>query len=304
MEKNSKLDVSIIIPHYNSWKKLDILLQTIPASLFDVIVVDDHSPDNELQLDLLQEKYKDMSFYEGKPGVKGAGAARNLGLEKVDSEWVIFADADDLFVDGFEELVKKYIDPTYDVIYFEPTSFKEEGQSDSKRHLRYQRLIEQYLAEPNRKNELHLRTKYHAPWSKLIRRSLIVDHDTQFDEIRYSNDVMFSIKIGINADKVQAVDETIYSIRESNSSLTSRMDEDIFEIRFNAWLRHVDYLKANLSRRDYKLLNISAGSQLMDVVINRLGSKVFLNVVKEAKKRKIKILSSEDISKGLKNGVH
>ena len=67
-----------------------------------VIVADDNSDITEVDdvnLFSLPEKYPHVEFIWGKNenGRKGAGYARNLGLEKAKGKWLVFADADDFF---------------------------------------------------------------------------------------------------------------------------------------------------------------------------------------------------------------
>lgn len=51
-------DISVIIPHHNSWQKLNELLNTIPLNDdIEVIVIDDNSEDQENKLSEFSTKY-------------------------------------------------------------------------------------------------------------------------------------------------------------------------------------------------------------------------------------------------------
>ncbi|MBA5730208.1 glycosyltransferase family 2 protein [Aerococcaceae bacterium INB8] len=300
MNNKANLNLSIVIPHYNSWSELNSLLKTIPTNSISVIVVDDNSIDSESNLSEFQEKFPDVTFLVNTSGNKGAGAARNIGINKVSTQWIMFADADDLFIDNFENNINKYFNSKFDVIYFEPTSFKTGNVIRSKRHIPYKNLISQFNNEPTLKNELLLRCGFYVPWAKLIRKSLIDEFDIKFEEIQYSNDLLFSAKIGIKAKEILAVNQVIYSVRESDTSLTSNMDSRKFKIRFNAWLRYVDYLKSNLNEREYKVLNLTAFSQIIHIFRNKLGLKSFFYAIRESYKRNIPIIRLEDFIKRIK----
>lgn len=90
--------ISIIIPLYN---KQSVIQKTIDSILcqkytnFEVIVVDDGSTDNSVQV---VRSYDDprIRIYQKKNG--GPSSARNYGVKKSVGEWVIFLDADDTFV--------------------------------------------------------------------------------------------------------------------------------------------------------------------------------------------------------------
>ncbi|MGY0837552.1 glycosyltransferase family 2 protein [Aerococcus urinaeequi] len=300
MNDRPKSNLSIVIPHYNSWSELNNLLKTIPTNSISVIVIDDNSIDSETNLSEFQKKYPNVTFLVNTSGNKGAGAARNIGINMVSTEWIMFADADDLFIDNFENIINKYLNSKFDVIYFEPISFKTGNDISSKRHVPYKNLIRQFNSDPTLKNELLLRCGFYVPWAKLIRKSLIDEFNIKFEEIQYSNDLLFSAKIGVKAKEILAVNQVIYSVRESDTSLTSSMDSRKFKIRFDAWLKYVDYLKSNLDENEYKVLNLSAFSQIIHVFRNKLGLNSFLYVIKESYKRNIPITRLEDFIKRIK----
>ena len=95
---NNKPIVSIIIPVFNAEKYISKCLDSVIASNYkniEIIVVDDGSIDASLSI---IEAYKKRDFrikvYSQKN--KGAGEARNKGLEIANGEYVLFVDADDI----------------------------------------------------------------------------------------------------------------------------------------------------------------------------------------------------------------
>ena len=70
-----------------------------------VIVVDDNSPDADTYL----EKYPELSrpYLEFIRTTKGGGAgyARNIGLDHAKGEWLLFADADDFYVEDMYDII-------------------------------------------------------------------------------------------------------------------------------------------------------------------------------------------------------
>src|SRR5690606_29417331 len=97
------IQVSIIIPHYNSTELLEKLISTIPEiSSIQTIVVDDHS--NEFHKNRLMEieqanKNRNILFLTNDLDKKNAGSSRNKGLKHAKGKWVLFADSDDYFVE-------------------------------------------------------------------------------------------------------------------------------------------------------------------------------------------------------------
>lgn len=96
ISKHIQRSVSVIIPTYNRdaliGEAIDsVLAQDIENCDIETIVVDDGSTDNTSKL---VRRYKDDVRYI-KQTNKGAGAARNRGIEEAKGEWIAFLDSDD-----------------------------------------------------------------------------------------------------------------------------------------------------------------------------------------------------------------
>ena len=103
------MKLNIIIPHHNTPALLQRCLDSIPdEDNISVIVVDDNSSPELVDFDNFpgRERTYTKVFFT-KEG-KGAGYARNIGLEHAEGEWVLFADSDDFFVSNFYEIVSNY----------------------------------------------------------------------------------------------------------------------------------------------------------------------------------------------------
>jgi glycosyltransferase involved in cell wall biosynthesis len=106
-----KMKISVIIPVYNAEK---YVIQAVESTLqfeevFEVILVEDKSPDNALEVcRLLAEKYDRVKLYQH-PDKKnhGAGPSRNLGIEKSTGDFVAFLDADDYYLPNRFDAEKK-----------------------------------------------------------------------------------------------------------------------------------------------------------------------------------------------------
>ena len=211
---------SIIIPHKDIPDLLMRCLRSIPVSEdIQVIVVDDNSADADTYLD----KYPELSrpYLEFIRTTKGGGAgyARNVGLELAKGKWLLFADADDFFVDDMYDIISSYVDSEADVIYFKKKSVLSENTSiEAERSSYINENINRFLTDGD---EWFLRARMDAPWGKMIKRSLIVKHNIFFDAVMNSNDVYFSLQTGYYADAIKVVDKVLYIVTCRSNSLTS-----------------------------------------------------------------------------------
>ena len=93
------ISLSIIIPVYNVEQYLprcldSVLQQDIPYEEYEVIVVNDGSPDSSLAIaESYARRYPNVKVVTRQNG--GLSAARNTGLEYAKGEYVWFVDTDD-----------------------------------------------------------------------------------------------------------------------------------------------------------------------------------------------------------------
>lgn len=97
---DTKINLTIVIPVYNRAHCVGETLQSIASQEvknFNIIVVDNSSTDNTVQVvEKFASEHPELNikiFSEPKPG---ASNARNAGLDKVETEWTMFFDSDDL----------------------------------------------------------------------------------------------------------------------------------------------------------------------------------------------------------------
>lgn len=209
---------SIIIPHKEIPDLLMRCLRSIPVSEdIQVIVVDDNSADADTYLD----KYPELSrpYLEFIRTTKGGGAgyARNVGLDHAKGKWLLFADADDFFVEGMSDIIYSYKDSEADVIYFRIKAVLSDNITVAdNRDPHVNRIIDQYLMDGD---EWPLRAKMYGPVCKMIKRNMIVKYSIRFDEVMYGNDAYCSVLIGYHAKMIKVVDRVIYIVTRRPNSL-------------------------------------------------------------------------------------
>lgn len=241
---------SVIIPHYNSVESLKRLILSIPQDEeIQMIIVDDKSTVDTGEAEALAISRGGMFLYNTTDR-KGAGTCRNLGLQKAVGKWLVFADADDCFLDGGFDILRKHSESDADVIYFSPVSCTADYQHSGTRHLSYEKLVTQYADNANTENELLLRYRFSVPWTKMVSRRMVLEKQIRFDETAAYNDMMFSARTGSAAARIEACIEPFYCVTESEHSLTTEKNESNFWVKvhvFRDWQYFIRE-KVDLSR--------------------------------------------------------
>lgn len=100
--------LSVIVPLYNKRHVVNRLLDSVYNQKncdYEVIIVDDGSTDGGLEV--VGAERRNLFVVRKENG--GPSSARNEGLKHVRGEWVVFMDADDVFVPGAFENMQKTV---------------------------------------------------------------------------------------------------------------------------------------------------------------------------------------------------
>ena len=233
---------SIIIPHKNIPSLLQRCLDSIPQrDDVQIIVVDDNS--NPLKVDF--EKFPGLDkpnteVYFDKSG-KGAGCARNIGLEHAKGEWVIFADSDDVFEPDFPQILEMLLEDTEsDVVNFDVVSrnLEDNAPNDEIEKIGYHCNTPQYVNTPQTFKYVVL-----TPWGKVIRRSLIESKRIRYEEVAYGNDLYFATLVDFYCKHRRIIPLVGYCWMKRKNSLWRQENLEWAKIRFNVLLNSACTMK-------------------------------------------------------------
>jgi glycosyltransferase involved in cell wall biosynthesis len=246
------INVSIIIPHYNSTKSLIKLLNSIPIKEdIEVIIVDDYSNKKELiEYNKIKNNYPKFIFKHNN-GNKSAGAARNIGLNIAKGKWLLFADADDYFREELYNSIKNYLYSDYDIVYFLFNSVFNDTKNKCSRGNMILDLLNNYIKRKNYDNELKLKYKHIGPWCKLISKSLVEKNNILFDETLSGNDMMFSTKVAFFSKKIDVSNSIIYTLTKTFNSLTTAKDINLLKSKIKVHKSRIDFFDKNISKEDF-----------------------------------------------------
>ena len=237
---SKEFNYSFIIPHKNCPDLLQRCVDSIPErDDVQVIVVDDNSEEGK-KPSLKERKNLQVILLDAKHS-KGAGRARNVGLKHAEGKWLLFADSDDFYSEGFIEVLDKYKDSDIDALYFNAECL------DSKtleRNVSRMRMLNKMVEESINDDEkfFKLRCIINSPWAKMTRRSFVEENDILFEETLNGNDIMFSHYVGYLAKKAQVVSNKLYVYTTSNNGITNQRGS------VDVWMSRIDH---NYKQRKY-----------------------------------------------------
>ncbi len=268
---------SIIIPHHNSPGLLDRCIKSIPErDDIQIIVVDDNSADDKKPV--IKRSDVEVLFINAQDS-KGAGHARNVGIEKAIGEWLLFADCDDYFADNFLSVLDGYVHSDQDVVFF---NFK---YVDSETGLELpqliiSRIVENFDGTPQK--DKALRYMNNAPWSKMVRTSFVKNNRFEFEETINGNDFLFSLLVGHNANKYSVERNVVYIYTMNPTGLSNRRvfsDQELACKLAYIKKRQILYKKLSIKGPETSLIGFFL------YVLRRKGTGEFLHALKILIKR-------------------
>ena len=213
--------LSVIIPVYNSAAFLDkglrsLLDQTHPV--FEIIVVDDGSTDNSLQIanDCLRNR-KDVQILS--QSNQGVSAARNKGLSIATGEWITFIDSDDYVC---PEYLKTLLNSTDDVDFVVSGYSFLVGDSVKSESIPPYLTISVDDIKKGRTNFLGYMT---SPFGRLYKKSVIDKYDIRFNEnMSFAEDRDFNLQYLSHIDKLRFIHYSGYYYQTDVAGSLSKIE--------------------------------------------------------------------------------
>lgn len=214
--------ISIIVPVYNVEKYLSKCVESILTQTytdFELILVDDGSTDRSGKIcdEYILKDSRIKVFHQQN---KGVSAARNLGIENAQGEYITFIDSDDYITSQYLSDLAKYdsdiVASGFDLWYANghPTIRK------TFEELKFYNINEGTLSDAIAIGEY--KYLWHGPCCKLYKRSAI--NNIRFDEsLNYGEDHLFNLNILLSCTSITLVPKSNYIYTHyGNTSLTNR----------------------------------------------------------------------------------
>lgn len=224
-DRNAKL--SIIIPIYNAEEYLEKCLNSIlmqnEASACEIILVDDCSLDNSLEIcKKYESSYTNIKLIINEEN-SGPGVARNRGIECAKGDYIYFVDADDLLEENALRLILEKIEEHWDYIFVNHLYMDEDGSfiDETVKSNFIKTTMEEFVKETFR------RAIRYPGWKFVVRRDFIIKNNIVFSQSYLEEDVLFTWKLITLGTSAGFVEKPIYFYRiNQNHSLMGRVAQD------------------------------------------------------------------------------
>ena len=214
--------VSIVVPIYNVEAWLADCCDSLIAQTWqdwEAVLLVDGSPDDSISIARRYEA-QDARFRVKEIENRGLGGARNAAVEIARGEYVFFLDSDDVLTPRALEMLMSAAERTDADI---AAGYGEDLFDGGIRKRYWTYNAAQFLRRPSTYtlDEMPSLTDDHTAWGKLIRRRLIDREQLEFPAGVHCEDIVFSLKSQLAANRVTIVTEPVYLHRRHGAAISA-----------------------------------------------------------------------------------
>ena len=254
--------VSVIVPVYNVEEYLPRCLESLlgqTLSNMEILCVDDASLDHSAAV-VREYTQRDNRVRLLQQEHKGVSAARNLGMDHAQGEFVAFVDADD-WVEStmLETLVSRGED--WDVAVCSAQVHYEDG--GRREPLERALTVEngQWNGEDSSWNCLKRNGSWPFVWNKLYRRALLMENNIRFSpELALGEDGAFLVLLWQYVKKVAYVEEKLYHYRYQRKASAT---VELYQNQVRRYRQHVDVVQVLLKEFSARDLLTERGTEVL-----------------------------------------
>ncbi len=290
---------SIIVPVYNVEKYIKDCLTSILNQTYDnfeVIVVNDGSPDNSEEIIKdLAKKNKRIKYFKKENG--GLSDARNYGVTKATGDFLLFVDSDDSINECLLDKLNKVITEDTDIVKFgikKITGDKTTPESPP---------VFNNLSGPDAFEALIHLPLFATAWSFAYKKEYWDKNKFKFAKGKVHEDFGLMPLVVMKAKSVSSIEYPGYNyiIRENSIMTSNSLDKE--KKKIDDTLYHYDYLIKEAGKLDTKNIDLFK-SYVANALINKAiyaPSELKPSLINEIKKRKVyKNLLSDTLKRKLK----
>ena len=222
--------ISIIVPIYNVEAFLDECLASIASQTnksFIALLINDGSTDNSLAIaESYVKKHPELfSLYSKENG--GLSDARNYGINKAESNYVMFVDSDDIIaLDTIEQLTTTLSTQDTDILCFGMTEISEDG-----RHIRNipPTTGNVALTRLQQSPELIVEALPNA-CNKVFKTALFIENNIEFPKGLWYEDLATTPKLFDVARSINFLPNNLYHYRTREGSITQTISIKVLDM--------------------------------------------------------------------------
>lgn len=232
-----KYKISIIIPIHNIEKYLthtldSLLKQTIGSENLEVIMVNDCSTDDSGDIiNKYENKYENFKAIHLQKNCGLPGEPRNIGLEQASGEYIMFMDHDDFYSDdSCKVLYEKIYGARADLLFSRYINVFDDGKTKKSPSLFKH---DEEIKVDNISEEIRLLAIEPSIWTKIFKRSFLIENNIRFPKGMLAEDLSFIVKSLLKAKGVVYLNNFFsYNYRIRNSDY----DKSTIHIRNKKYL--------------------------------------------------------------------
>lgn len=209
------MTVSIVVPVYNTAEYLPACLDSILAQSFtdfELILVDDGSTDDSLRI-CEAYAFRDARIRVFHQQNAGVSAARNLGVEQAQGDWLCYVDSDDVVLPAYLQDMLEAADAEDCLVMGNISDSRMKGLITSDVVLEGEAMVRYMLSH----NILNLS----GPVAKLYNRATLVRYGIRFpQDIHYGEDMLYFLQYLNHIGRVAFRQSELYQVTMREGSLS------------------------------------------------------------------------------------
>lgn len=215
--ENGQIELSIVVPFYGVEQFIGECLESIyhqdlDEERYEVICVNDCTPDNSEQIvSRFMKDHNNLKLFRHDTNKK-LGAARNTGLKAANGEYVWFVDSDDYIQNNcLSEIIGICKKDSLDIFHW---SIKDNQDN-------WMNRFEDSAVITGINDLLDGSKDMTFPWNRLYRREFLLKYGLWFNDL-WGGDVIHTIKALNNASRIRNSSKCYYYYRTDNMSSDMR----------------------------------------------------------------------------------
>ncbi|WP_072917806.1 glycosyltransferase family 2 protein [Pseudobutyrivibrio xylanivorans] len=244
---SEEIKFSVIMPTYGVGEYIGDALGCLMMQSYDnfeVIIVDDCSPDNSADIARSFINRDDRFLYIKHPENQGVSAARNTGIEHATGDYILFLDPDDLYEKNLLRVCAAALErnPVDLLVYSHTEDYRnyESGKIDYMKAITLELLdYDDDMLTTNDPVTIHRLamqmeeiTMLGYPWNKCYKASVIKDNNLRFEKIKHVEDILFNCDVLDFTESLTILNDVLYHYRnQGQMRLTGGDIDDYFELQ-------------------------------------------------------------------------